>query len=249
MRLAFAVAAHLEPEILLVDEVLAVGDAQFQKKSLGKMNEIAREGRTVLFVSHNMVAIQSMCSRAILLKNGSVVMDDDVNETVNYYLQKEIKNGLNQQWESPETAPGNDKVKLKGARVIPDLPDASGIITVETPITLEFEFWSFMPLATINLSIVLWTQTGECIFNAGSDVKEIKAGLHRGRCLIPGNMLNDNLYTVQVYIVKDRSVVLYKHDDLLSFEVEDVPRPAGGWYGKWIGAVRPHLDFPLITLK
>jgi lipopolysaccharide transport system ATP-binding protein len=249
MRLAFAVAAHLEPEILMVDEVLAVGDAAFQKKCLAKMGEVAGEGRTVLFVSHNMVALQSMCSRAILLKNGSVIMQGNVSEVVNHYLQKEIKTGLEQDWNDVTTAPGNEKVRLRSARVVPELTESREHITVETPITLEFEFWSLLPNATINLSVVLWSQTGECIFNVVTEAQELNAGLHQGQCLIPGNLLNDNLYTVQLYIVKDRSVILHKHDDILSFEVEDVPRLHSGWYGKWIGAVRPQLDFSLRTLE
>lgn len=111
MRLAFAVAAHLEPEILLVDEVLAVGDIEFQKKCLGKMGEVAKEGRTVLFVSHNMVAIQSLCSRAIMLDEGKIETDNEVEMTINKYL-KIIKANTNQPLGQRKDRIGRGKIKI-----------------------------------------------------------------------------------------------------------------------------------------
>src|SRR6188508_439786 len=111
VRLAFAVAAHLEPEILVVDEVLAVGDAQFQKKCLGKMGEVARGGRTVLFVSHNMSAINRLCSRGVLLDAGRVVFDGPAVNATAAYLHGAGERGAGQEW-SPDQAPGSDSVKL-----------------------------------------------------------------------------------------------------------------------------------------
>ena len=125
VRLAFAVAAHLEPEILIVDEVLAVGDAEFQKKCIGKMKDVAGQGRTVLFVSHKMSAVQSLCQRALLLAQGRLAASGPVGEMVVSYL-KEAQGPINhQEWEDPATAPGNDLIRIKRVRVLSDddLPD------------------------------------------------------------------------------------------------------------------------------
>ena len=118
VRLAFAVAAHLEPEILVVDEVLAVGDAEFQKKCLGKMGEVAKEGRTVLFVSHNMQAVKLLCSRAILLDSGKCVCDSNTHDAINRYLDVggPSENG-ERIWNDAETRPGDDHVRLHAARL------------------------------------------------------------------------------------------------------------------------------------
>ena len=117
VRLAFAVAAHLDPEILVVDEVLAVGDAQFQKKCLGKMGEVSKnEGRTVLFVSHNMTAIKSLCRQAVLLEAGMIKSWGETGDVVDEYLKSTMT--LHEQiWESPENAPGNEKARLRLARI------------------------------------------------------------------------------------------------------------------------------------
>src|SRR5213079_2042797 len=118
VRLAFGVAAHLEPEILIVDEVLAVGDAEFQKKCLGKMGDVASHGRTIIFVSHNMQAVQSLCRSAIYLKNGKMADWGRTDKVINNYLAREVKNSLKQEWTEQE-APGNDKVILLKAELIP----------------------------------------------------------------------------------------------------------------------------------
>ncbi len=245
-RLAFAVAANLEPEILIVDEVLAVGDADFQKKCLGKMHQVSeKEGRTVLFVSHNMSAVQSLCTKLILLRDGQVAACGNTGDIIKEYLNKDSANRLEQVWDDVESAPGNEAIRLKRVTLVPIGTDKTQAIKVETPIDIEFEFWNLLPQTTkINLSLLLWSIGGECIFNAGSDVIELTAGLCRGVCRIPANLLNDNKYSVEIYFIKDTSVILYKHADVVLFEVQDTVRD-GNWYGKWIGTVRPKLDFEL----
>ena len=249
-RLAFAVAANLEPEVLVVDEVLAVGDAEFQKKCLGKMHQVSeKEGRTVLFVSHNMTAVQSLCTKGILLRNGQIASIGETKNTINEYLSKDSANQFNQSWDKIETAPGNDAIRLKRVTVVPVGVNDVGTITVETPVDIEFEFWNLLPKTTnINLSLVLWSVAGECIFNVTSDSIELSAGVCRGVCRIPGNLLNDNKYSVEIYFVKDTSIILYKQADVASFEAQDVRRNTN-WYGKWIGAVRPKLDFDLAQIQ
>jgi lipopolysaccharide transport system ATP-binding protein len=244
MRLAFAVAANLEPEVLVVDEVLAVGDAEFQKKCLGKMKSVSdKEGRTVLFVSHNMTAVQSLCAKAILLRDGSIIENGATQDVVDVYNSKNSISEMLCEWENLDEAPGNEAVKFRRVAVVPQGKD--GNITVETPFDIEFEFWNLLPASSqLNLSLVLWSFSGECIFNVGSTVVRLSTGLCKGICRIPANLLNDNKYSVEIYIVKDTSIILYKHTDIISFEVFDSERQ-GNWYGKWVGAVRPSLEFNL----
>jgi len=241
VRLAFAVAAHLEPEVLIVDEVLAVGDAQFQRKCLGKMESVAREsGRAVLFVSHNMTAVQTLCTRALLLRDGSSVADGPVKAVVHDYLNS---GGAETQrrWAEPKNAPGNEWVRLKSATV--RAPNSTtGALIISEPIVLEFECWMLSGRGDINLSVVLWTSARECAFNTISTVIPCATGVYHGICRIPAHLLNAETYSVDLYVVQDTSTILYLHPELLTFETVEGMR-MGNWYGKWLGALRPRLDF------
>jgi lipopolysaccharide transport system ATP-binding protein len=241
MRLAFAVASHLEPEILLVDEVLAVGDAAFQKKCLGKMEEVAKEGRTVLFVSHNMRAIRSLCRRTIWLDNGQIVESGETGKVVLNYVQRGTLSRLEQVWEDPTSAPGNDKVKIRAARLRSGTQYTSEDITVESPIAIEFEFWNYQPDAVLNLTMHLFTIEGSYVFAASSEVMPRQRGLAREIVKIPANFLNDGIYAVTLQIVQDSSSI-YLHPEILVFEVLDCERE-GSWFGKWPGVVRPKLEW------
>lgn len=242
VRLAFAVAAHLEPEILLVDEVLAVGDAQFQKKCLGKMGEVAKEGRTVLFVSHNMTAIKSLCKRAIWLDKGIVVEGGEVGRIVDDYLQTGISSVLKQVWNDPATAPGNDQVQVHCAQVLPEIQDTGEGITVETPLLLEFQIWNHIPDAILTFTAHVFTIESIYVLAVGSDAKPRHKGLVKGTIKIPANFLNDNIYSVTLQVVKDTSSTLYLHPDILMFEVHDAVR-TGNWFGKWPGVIRPKFEW------
>src|SRR3984893_2445502 len=145
VRLAFAVAAHLDPEILLIDEVLAVGDAAFQKKCLGKMGEVAREGRTVLFVSHSMAAVQSLCHRAVWLESGILSNDGKPGVVVQSYISRSFTNLAEQLWDDFSTAPGSETVRLRSARVRPINGGSHDVITVNTRFLMEFEYWNLEP--------------------------------------------------------------------------------------------------------
>ncbi|MBL1200338.1 MAG: ABC transporter ATP-binding protein [Nostoc sp. GBBB01] len=250
VRLAFAVAAHLEPEILIVDEVLAVGDAQFQKKCLGKMNDVSeKEGRTVLFVSHNMAALKSLCDQAILLKSGCLVTHGEVDEVVSRYLESDNHSQfLEKIWDDIETAPGNDKVRLHQIRVIPDIDDSVDEITVKTPLRIEFEYWNYLDDAHLNLSLHIYTLEGVCVFNSISRSIPCPSGLIRGVCYIPGHFFNDGSYQITMMIVQDTSTVLYICENLLSFTVHDVEREFK-WYGKWQGVVRPNLKWSFAPVE
>ena len=242
VRLAFAVAAHLEPEILIVDEVLAVGDADFQKKCLGKMGDVASHGRTIIFVSHNMAAVQSLCKSALYLINGQVADSGATSKVINTYLSKEVRNCLKKEWNDIEDAPGNDIIKIVHAELIPYFSENKELIDVTTSFDLKFKFYNNVPNQNINLSLVLSTVTGNCIFNVSTLSIPLEKGYHTGTLKIPGNLLNDEIYTVTLYFVKDFATVIFKIDDILMFEVTDEPRN-GAWFGKWVGAVRPKLNF------
>ncbi len=242
VRLAFAVAAHLEPEILIVDEVLAVGDAEFQKKCLGKMGDVASHGRTIIFVSHNMQAVQSLCKSTMYLKAGQLQDYGQTSAVINKYLSKEVKNCLQRSWERSD-APGNDVVSLLSAQIIPRTDD-SDVILISTAIDIEFRFVVHKEM-DLCLSFLLYTTSGNCIFNVGTPTEVLKPGEYHSRLKIPGRLLNDDIYTINLLFVKDTSVIVYQVEDLLTFEVADEVRTAQ-WYGKWPGAIRPDLDFSLL---
>ena len=243
VRLAFAVAAHLEPEILIVDEVLAVGDAQFQKKCLGKMGDVAKEGRTVLFVSHNMQAVQTLCNTSVLLADGRIEAHGEVNAVVNAYLNKGLKNMVERSWDAAEAASGNEIIRIRSVRIIPNTKNRDNVITVKTPFRIEFVFSITLSEAMFYIGFHLRSIYGECIFVTASVPKLIQKGLYKYACFIPGDLLNNGTYTIEVYFVKDTNVVLYQDSDLLVFEVHDAEREPGSWLGEYPGVVRPKLDW------
>jgi lipopolysaccharide transport system ATP-binding protein len=247
VRLAFGVAAHLEPEILIVDEVLAVGDAEFQKKCLGKMKDVSdKQGRTVLFVSHNMTAIKSLCDKVFHFSNGSLMEVGAAAYIINKYLSHNTNSSLLQVFENHLVAPGNEAVKLRRIEIRPQLEEHSDLITVKTEINVEFEFWNFDDGRQINATIFLNTLSGECIFANGTEPKYLAFGLHRAICRIPGNLLNDDIYNVSILIVGDSSTPIFLFENMVSFEVNE-NRSGSGWHGKWPGYLRPKLDFKIIT--
>jgi lipopolysaccharide transport system ATP-binding protein len=244
VRLAFGVAAHLEPEILIVDEVLAVGDAEFQKKALGKMKDVSnKDGRTVLFVSHNMTAMKNLCNSIMYMQHGMVKEIGATETVINHYLtHSEINSELVQSFATPETAPGNEMVKMKRMEACPVLENPFDPITIDTPINIEFEFWNYVTDKELNLSLHLYTTTEECVFNVYTEAKLLPAGLNKGVCEIPANLLNDGIYSVSMLIVAERAYGIYNFEHAISFEVNE-KRSTSGWHGKHLGIVRPKLKF------
>ncbi|MEO6393798.1 MAG: ABC transporter ATP-binding protein [Pyrinomonadaceae bacterium] len=247
LRLAFAVAAHLEPEILIVDEVLAVGDVQFQKKCLGKIGDVAREGRTVLFVSHNLAAVLSLCTRALLLHRGEIVANGATETVVSGYLKQASESLAEQVWDDAETAPGNDQVRLHRARLRTDGGAEAGELNIRTPFLLEFVFWNLLAEAKLNLTVQLYNEQGTLVF-ASASLHEPKwhgrgfpTGLFQSRCHVPGDLLNEGRHRVELLVVRDEGTLVYRHEDILVFDVHDAPEMRGGWHGGWPGVVRPNL--------
>ena len=254
VRLAFSVAAHLEPEILLIDEVLAVGDVEFQKKCLGKMDEVATEGRTILFVSHNMVALQSLCDQAIWIDEGMIVEKGETSTIVSNYLRSSISAVTEQVWNDVGTAPGNDKVRLRRISVRSENGSLSEPITMETPCVIEVEFWNKLPDARLHITLHIYTEKQIVAFSTGSSRdrlwrgRALPVGLFRSSCKIPGNLLNSGLYRVVVLVVQNGSTVIYQHEDAISFDIIDIGRRQISWYGKEPGVVSPVLEWSTVYL-
>lgn len=246
VRLGFAVAAHLEPEILLVDEVLAVGDAAFQRRCLGKMEDVAKEGRTVLFVSHNMIALQSLCQRAIWLHQGQVRESGPTAPVVANYLKQttDSANLTHQIWLDSAVAPGNDMVHLHSVRI--ETMDDSPLITMQTPLQVTIEYWNHVPGMQLHTTLHVLTEQGIVAFSTFPTLdptQEIATGLYRATCQIPGDLLNSGTHVVNLLIVKERSSTAYRHDRALVFEVVDTNVRDGAWYGREPGALHPVLPW------
>lgn len=246
VRLAFAVAAHLEPEIMIIDEVLAVGDADFQKRCLGKMKDVSQQGRTVLFVSHNLLAVQALCSRAILMRNGRNISDGLPAQIISEYLNlqgAELKN-LNFDFTD---APGNDGARLLKAEVVP-MSDGDKIYAHD-PIKFRFEFYKLETQpAHMSATFHLMDEMGNLVF-VGTSVAEkdgemLGAGYFTAECTIPANLMLEGNYTItRLLFVKNGGSVIYEHADALSFEIAEKPLYAFGWMGGKEGVVGPKLDW------
>ncbi|MCP9767641.1 ABC transporter ATP-binding protein [Lacihabitans sp. LS3-19] len=240
VRLGFAIAAHLEPEILVVDEVLAVGDADFQKKSIGKMRDVSNSGRTLIFVSHNLTAVQGLCDKGAYLRGGELIKYGKIDEVVNEYVKTVSKFQLKQNWATPEEGPGNEQVRIKSISLLSNETIVRDNFDTRTPLKMTFEYWNLMDSAELNVSLFLYSMTGECVFNIGDDAKIYKKGIVSSECLIPGDFLNDGSYYISVMIVKDRLAPVYFFEDALAFDIIDY-REGTDWYGKWPGAIRPKM--------
>jgi lipopolysaccharide transport system ATP-binding protein len=240
VRLAFAVAAHLEPEILIVDEVLAVGDAEFQKKCLGKMNEVSRrQGRTVLFVSHNMVAVGSLCQRALLISKGRLVADGPVAAIVTDYLKFAQDSPLGAHWTDKTTAPGTGSLRIKRVQVSATDP-THNILTMQTSLQVKTNYWVVNIGARCHFTYHLINDDGITVLTSWGPA-EFELGCYQTTCEIPGNLLNSGIYYLNLLIVEDGSTVVYEHKQIASFTVEDVAERKAGWFGREPGVVQPRL--------
>ncbi len=250
LRLAFAVAAHLEPDIMIVDEVLAVGDAAFQRKCLGKMGEVASSGRTVLFVSHNLQAVNNLCGRALLLSAGRVAAEGPCADVVAAYLEHDSPaTGRREEWADPETAPGNDRIRISAVRVVESGEDAVSGIAMDKPFRLEIDFWNLVPGTRLIVHFSLYNFEGQAVLEShsfdepGWSSPPFPKGLFRSICRIPGNLLNAGNYRVRVTFSDDRPTKLFDFPGALSFLVVDVLQRRVPWFGRYLGAVHPVLEW------
>ncbi|MGC2543703.1 MAG: ABC transporter ATP-binding protein, partial [Candidatus Sulfotelmatobacter sp.] len=244
MRLAFAVAAHLELEILLVDEVLAVGDASFQKKCLGKMGQVSREGRTILFVSHNMAAVKALCRKAILMRDGAVAASGMVADVADDYLLDTASGASAREWRDPATAPGNESVRISYIRISP--PKGSAEITIDTGVQIEIGFENLLENINLGCTVYLTNREGVLIFESGhriSSDRDSRCGFYQVTGRIPGHLLNAGRYSLDVVFGKDQRYVLLRIDGVVSFEVENTATGRGSNMSVAPGVIRPLLSW------
>lgn len=244
VRLAFAVAAHLESEILIVDEVLAVGDAEFQKKCLGKMNDVSKgEGRTVLFVSHNMAAVESLCTKAFSLKNGSLIDSGIPSKIITEYLAHNSFSERKIKYDCIEDALGNESVRILQATVEnASNNDPDAVIDVSSDIDIKINILNLTEEEVLSVSFDLKTLRGDVVFGSGNKFDCKKNHLSELVCRIPGNFLNDDSYQISLYILTASMRMLFSKDEFLTFEIKDQKRESG-YLGKINGFVRPQLEW------
>jgi lipopolysaccharide transport system ATP-binding protein len=255
VRLAFAVAAHLEPEILLVDEVLAVGDAAFQRQCLGKMEDISRSGRTILFVSHNMPAITRLCDRALLISEGRVVDDGRPDVIVARYLGAEFGTAARKDWTDPSQAPGNDWIRLRSVRIVSEERETIEATDVRRPVGVEIAFEIRQAGDPIVPGVVLVNDQRQPIFGAMDPDPRwrtpLAPGVYRTIAWIPGNLLNEGTTIVSVSLgthSPGKMIRQAQAQEVVAFEVVDPGEGGtarGDYAGIWSAPVRPLLHWDL----
>ena len=247
VRLGFAVAAFLEPEILVVDEVLAVGDAEFQKKALGKIKEVSKGGgRTVLFVSHNMAAVRSICSQGILLQNGMLHDYGEVETIVTKYLRGDSEKLNHKYWEGsfPISGGGFELVEIGIKRRKADFKDVLRMdeemkLIIRYRLTCDYDrFW---------ITLHYKNDKGDAIFSSSAGASSHISGEYLQECTIPANFLNWGSYSINLMAFHDGNKILVNESDVISFVVANKAKFLGGWMGKEPGDVTPR--FPFIEKK
>jgi lipopolysaccharide transport system ATP-binding protein len=260
MRLAFAVAAHLDTQILIIDEVLAVGDAEFQRKCLNKMEQAGTQGRAVIFVSHDMAAVTRLCSRAILLDQGRTVSDGPAAEVVHHYLHGGAShNAAVREWPTPQMAPGDEVARLRAVRVVDEDGRPTPEVDIRRPVRIEVDFWNLRPELRPSATLHLFNEYGTCILATNDFVSPAyrrgsrERGLVRSACVLPGNFLAEGLVTVLAAVSTYERVTVHAMErDAVAFTVIDRSTGdgvRGPYAGLWPGVVRPMLEWNLLTLE
>jgi lipopolysaccharide transport system ATP-binding protein len=253
VRLAFAVAAHLEPEILIIDEVLAVGDAAFQKKCLGKMSDVARAGRTVLFVSHNMQALQSLCSRAVHLDDGRVASIGTAQAVVAEYLSKTSSATGERHWPL-ESAPGNEFCRLTAVRVMAEAGANGAVHPSKQDVTIDMEFVAREATEGLCVGFDLTNSEGVTVLRsyqtdaAPDQWPAIRIGSNRWRCVIPGGFLNGGVYFVCPRIGIHNVAWIVNLDAAVEFELL-LDHGVSPLWNSLSASSRPGLVAPILRWK
>jgi lipopolysaccharide transport system ATP-binding protein len=253
MRLAFAVSAHLEPEILIVDEVLAVGDAEFQKKCLGKMSDVAGEGRTVLFVSHNMSAVTRLTKECIILEHGSMLMRADSQEAVDYYLSHDYEKGGERRWKAEEIDEDARPFRPVAIRVLNNHKQMTDTIRSIDPMYIEVEYELDAPITGLRVGVYLMSMRGEFVFTSfdTDDPEEYnrltmrKAGRYISRVCIPADTLNEGRFVIGMNASVFRVKRYFYDANAVVFTVNPAGAPGMHWPETRQGVTRPRLDWQI----
>jgi lipopolysaccharide transport system ATP-binding protein len=251
VRLAFAVAAHLDPEILLVDEVLAVGDAAFQKKCLGKIGEVASQARTVLFVSHSMQAITRLCDRAILFEGGRLAHDGPAHDVAAHYLSSGSGTSAIREWRDSSKAPGGEIVRLAAVRVRDEMGRVSSVVDVRRPVGIEMEYDVLRPGYNLLPNFHFCTDEGVEAFTSFDvdpqwRMRRRPVGRYVSTVTVPGNLFNEGIISIHAGMETVAPAIFqFYEEDVVGFQVVDEMETldsSRGDYGQRIpGAVRPLL--------
>jgi lipopolysaccharide transport system ATP-binding protein len=251
LRLAFAVAAHLEPEILLVDEVLAVGDIRFQKKCLSKMQDVGQHGRTVLFVSHDMNAVARLCPRCLLLEDGRLVKDGPSHEVVSAYLHAGSNTTAAREWLDPLKAPSGNVARLRAVRVRNDAGRVTEAVDIRKPLTVEVNYEVLKPGFALMPFFNFYNDEGVHVFSANDlDTnwrrRKRPAGEYTSMARIPGNLLSEGTIVVDAGLETISQELQFYEADAVAFHVVDSldgDSARGDWVGPMSGVVRPMLQW------
>ena len=254
VRLAFSVAAHLEPEILVVDEVLAVGDAQFQNKCLGKMRDVSGHGRTVLFVSHNIGAIRNLCRSGIVLEQGRLMMASTIEEAIGAYMaSNDVHQANRTEWDYPgETGPGGEVIRLTGVR-ISGQSSPGPIFRPDEAITVRLLYHQKAAVPGLRLNLRLVTESGEVAFVTTDQPERprlLQPGYYESRCIIPGGLLNRTTYTMGLTVRVPKQDVHLPLTELGSFAIEGVGNESQTeMLPQWPGVVCPKISWAVSPLQ
>ncbi len=255
VRLAFAVAAHLEPEILVVDEVLAVGDAEFQRKCLGKMGDVAQQGRTVLFVSHNMSAILRLTQEAIVLKEGRLALRAAAPQAVEYYLASGAGQSGERLWEAQEVPASADPFRPIALRLLDKGGKVVDTVRSVEPFTIEMEYELSAPLTGLRVGIYLNSVRGDQVLTSfdTDDPERFErlttrlAGRYVSRCRVPADLLNNGRYTLGVNASSFRVRRYFMDEQALTFNVDPAGAPGMQWAEPRPGVLRPRFTWEIET--
>ena len=253
LRLAFSVAAHLEPEVLIVDEVLSVGDNNFQRKCLGKMEQLGEHGRTVLFVSHNMPAVLRLCSRVILMDQGQIVADGDPAQVTRMYLHSSTGSPAARTWPSIETAPGDSVARFQAVRVCDEKGRTIESVDIRQPFQIEVQYWNLQHKLRPTVLLKFANEDGICLFQTNDFNNRSwwqtsrEPGLVRCVCELPGNFFSEGrvFVTAGIGTYNPNALHALEHD-AVAFDVFDRSSGEGArgeYVGDWPGVVRPIFNW------
>jgi lipopolysaccharide transport system ATP-binding protein len=247
LRLSFAVAAHLDADILIVDEALAVGDADFQAKCLDKMRSISTvHGRTVLFVSHNMQVLRDLCSRAFYLQQGNLIADGQPNKIIEQYLSRERIQYTHHSYPTQEAAPGNQYIKIKDAIVAPKNKEDKDKFDISDEIEIVVDFWNFMDSAVM-VGIHIYDFSGTYIVDLQSESIVVGRGIPRVHCTLPAHFLAVGSYFLSIDFIANNTTCSFRFESCLSFDLQDNGQSSRG-FAKWTALVKPPVPV-LLTPK
>ena len=252
VRLAFAVAAHLEPEILIVDEVLAVGDAAFQQKCMNKMQDVGKDGRTVLFVSHNMPAVTSLCDRVVWLDRGQKISEGPAQEIVGNYLLAGTETTAHREWKDPDTAPAGQFARLCAVRVISESGEVIEHCDIQEPVGIQMEYEVLRDGEVMLPHFRVKNDNGVLVFvTLDHDPEWYQRPRPTGRYIstvwIPGNFLNEGPHFVDCNLItRHPDVLQFNEREVVSFAIAgnmESGTARGDWPGRLKGVVSPALEW------